>query len=75
MEKYLEIKEELNSFTAFLHDALPNEELGDAPMLYFISAALKIWGSNVLYSPDYGTLLSCITETDYTIEQVVTAMS
>ena len=52
MEKYSEIKAELNSFTDFLRDVLPNDELGDAPMLYYISAALKIWGSNVLYSPD-----------------------
>ena len=75
MEKYTEIKAELKSFTAFLHDALPDSEFGNAPTLYYISAALKIWGSNVLYSPDYGTLLSCVADTNYTIEQVVTAMS
>ena len=60
MEKYTEIKAELNNFTSFLRDAIPESEFGDAPTLYYISAALKIWGSNVLYSPDYGTLLSCV---------------
>ncbi len=75
MEKYTEIKAELNNFTSFLRDAIPESEFGDAPTLYYISAALKIWGSNVLYSPDYGTLLSCVADTSYTIEQVVTAMS
>ena len=75
MEKYTEIKAELNNFTSFLRDAIPESEFGDAPTLYYISAAFKIWGSNVLYSPDYGTLLSCVADTSYTIEQVVTAMS
>lgn len=74
MEKYTEVKEKLDSLIAFLRDALPNVGLDDSPVLYYISAALKIWGSNLLYSPDYGTLLSCCGF-NCTIEQVVTAMS
>lgn len=74
MEKYTEVKEKLDSLIAFLRDALPNVGHDDSPVLYYISAALKIWGSNLLYSPDYGTLLSCCGFT-CTIEQVVTAMS
>ena len=58
----------------FLNASLPDEQHGEALMLYYLAATLKIWGSNYLYSPDYKTLLSCISGKDYTIEQVVTAM-
>ncbi|MBQ6569961.1 MAG: AAA family ATPase [Clostridia bacterium] len=35
---------------------------------------MKIWGSNVLYSPDYHTLLLDAIGLSYTTEQIVTAM-
>lgn len=74
MEKFLEIKTEYEGIIEFLNASLPDEQLGEALMLYYLAATLKIWGSNYLYSPDYKTLLSCVSGKDYTIEQVVTAM-
>ncbi|MGN1047328.1 MAG: AAA family ATPase [Eubacteriales bacterium] len=74
MDKFQELKAEYDSLETFLRESLPGVNLGEAPLLYFLSATLKIWGSNVLYSPDYTTLLSCISGSTYTIEQVVTAM-
>ena len=74
MDKFQEIKKEYDDYIDFLRQSLPDVELGDSPLLYYLSATLKIWGSNVLYSPDYRTLLSFISGTDYTIEQVVSAM-
>lgn len=74
MDKFAELKTEYDEFASFLREALPNAELGERPLLYYLSAVLKIWGSNVLYSPDYKTLLGTVSETNYTIEQIVTAM-
>lgn len=74
MDKYLEIKTEYEGMVDFLNASLPDEQFGEALMLYYLAATLKIWGSNFLYSPDYKTLLSCVLGKDYTIEQVVTAM-
>lgn len=75
MDKYRELKSEYKGLLAFLQKSLPKMDLDEEFLLYYISATLKIWGSNVLYSPDYRTLLSTISGTTYTIEQVVTAMS
>ena len=74
MDKYQELKTEYDSFAAFLKAALPSEELDEAVLLYYLAATLKILGSNILYAPDYRTLLCTLTGTTYTIEQVVTAM-
>ena len=74
MDKFNEIKAEYDSFAAFLRKSLPGVNLDQKLMYYYFSAILKIWGSNIMYSIDYSTLLSCISGTTYTIEQVITAM-
>lgn len=74
MSKHTDLRTEYNTLLAFLHERLKN--LDDEVFLQFITAStLKIWGSNQLYSQDYAELLSEISGTRYTIEQVVTAMS
>lgn len=74
MDKFQEIRKEYDGINSFLHESLPEMENDEAFLLYYLSATLKIWGSNLLYSPDYQTLLTSISGTTYTIEQVVTAM-
>ena len=71
--KYPELKAEYQGFEKdvikIVLDADKKEILN-----YYISAVLSIWGSNILYSPDYTTLLNEITGNHYTVEQTVTAM-
>lgn len=73
LDRYSELKAEYVSFLDFLKEHVSSVEQTTVSA-YFTSAVLKIWGSNLLYSPDYATLLSAINEEHYTIEQVVTAM-
>lgn len=75
MDKYNDIKSEYESFLSFLHKTLSDEDIDEQVLYYFISAILKVWASNDLYSLDYGELISCISGTEYTIEQMVTAQS
>lgn len=73
MNKHIELKSEYNNLQSFLLAQCPSLDT-DTLMTYFTAAALKIWGSNLLYSPDYRDALSAVTGTDYTVEQVMTAM-
>ena len=73
MDRFEELKAEYNGFLSFLAEVIPNYNQDEAS-LYCTAAMLKIWGSNLLYSPDYTKLLSTITAENYTVEQVVTAM-
>ena len=75
MDRFQEIKREYDSLLGFLRQSLPETEPGDNLLFYYLSATLKIWDSNILYSPDYRTLITAVTGTTYTIEQIVTAMS
>ncbi|MGN1419462.1 MAG: AAA family ATPase [Acutalibacteraceae bacterium] len=73
MNKFEQIKSEYDSFVLFLHEQIPEIDT-ESVLTYYTSAILKIWGSNLLYSPDYTDLLSAVCAKTYTIEQVVTAM-
>lgn len=42
---------------------------------YFMSASLKIWSTNALYSVDYADAFRAVANEQYTVEQMVTAMS
>lgn len=73
MSKYTEVKQEYDGFLSFLRRNLP--EVDENQVLnYFVSAVCKIWGCNLLYSPDYPALLLDVTGEPYTMEQIVTAM-
>jgi len=74
MDKFVEIKNEYNDFVLLLKEKLDNIEQ-ETILNYFLAAILKIWGSNSLYSPDYAVLISSISGRNYTLEQVLTAMS
>lgn len=74
MDKFTELKNEYDGLLSFLRKQLPELQVEDSLSTYYLAAILKIWGSNVLYSPDYADLLRVISGTNYTIEQVLTAM-
>ena len=74
MDKYTELKREYDELQQMVGKALPGENVREAVEAWYIAAALKVWGSNLLYSPDYAAALSALSGTAYTIEQVVTAM-
>ena len=74
MDKFEELKNEYDRFLAFLREQLPDAEKYDV-FAFYAAAALKVWGSNILYSPDYTTLLRTISGEALTMEEVVTAMS
>ena len=74
MSKYLDLKTEYDLFVSYISERI--EHVEEENVLQYITAtALKIWGSNQLYSQDYAELLSELSGSHYTIEQVVTAMS
>ena len=75
MDKYTELKREYDELQQMVCKTLPEENVREAVEAWYIAAALKVWGSNLLYSPDYAVALSALSGTTYTIEQVVTAMS
>lgn len=74
MDKFTELKKEYDGLLSFLRKQLPELQVEDSLSTYYLAAILKIWRSNVLYSPDYADLLRVISGTNYTIEQVLTAM-
>ena len=71
--KYSELKAEYQGFEKDVIRIVPDTDKKEI-LNYYISAVLSIWGSNILYSPDYTTLLNEITGNRYTVEQTVTAM-
>ena len=73
MDKYIKFKEEYDSLITFLQSHIPDLDTEQVAG-YFTAAALKIWSGNVLYSPEYKSLIGIISDQDYTMEQLVTAM-
>ena len=73
MDKYQELKAEYDALIALLREYMPDVEQ-EAVLTYYIAAVMKIWGSNLLYSPDYAAALAGITGKRHTLEQIVTAM-
>ena len=71
--KYSELKAEYQEFESSVIRIVSDTDKKEI-LNYYISAVLSIWGSNILYSPDYTTLLNEITGNHYTVEQTVTAM-
>ena len=70
-------KELINDYHDLL-DSVPgdqSEEKDKAVMKYACAAAIRIWSVNYLYSPDYQTALKSVTGKDYTVEQIITALS
>ena len=74
MDRFVQIKEDFESLCRVVTDALRREGLREEIRTYVLSAIMQIWGSNVLYAPDYATLTEAIAGKKYTMEQIVTAM-
>ena len=74
MERFAQVKEDFDSLCRVVTDALRTDGLYAQIRTYVLSAIMQIWGSNVLYAPDYATLTEAIAGKKYTMEQIVTAM-
>ena len=74
MERFNQIREDFESLCRVVTDVLRTDGLRGEIRAYVLSAIMQIWGSNVLYAPDYATLTEAIAGKKYTMEQIVTAM-
>ena len=74
MDRFVQIKEDFESLCRVVTDALRKDGLYPQIRAYVLSAIMQIWGSNVLYAPDYAQLTEAIAGKKYTMEQIVTAM-
>ena len=74
MERFAQIKEDFDALCGVVTDALRKDGLYPQIRTYVLSAIMQIWGSNVLYAPDYAQLTEAIAGKKYTMEQIVTAM-
>ncbi len=71
--KYTEIKREYQEFENRIKKLAPVSEKKEI-LNYYVAAVISVWGSNVLYAPDYTALLNTVTGEQYSMEQTVTAM-
>ena len=74
MERINQIKDDFDALCHVVTDALRTDGLYAQIRTYVLSAIMQIWGSNVLYAPDYVQLTEAIAGKKYTMEQIVTAM-
>ncbi len=74
MERINQIKDDFDALCRVVTDALRTDGLNAQIRTYVLSAIMQIWGSNVLYAPDYAQLTEAIAGKKYTMEQIVTAM-
>ena len=74
MERINQIKDDFDALCRVVTDALRTDGLYAQIRTYVLSAIMQIWGSNVLYAPDYAQLTEAIAGKRYTMEQIVTAM-
>ena len=74
MERINQIKDDFDALCRVVTDALRTDGLYAQIRTYVLSAIMQIWGSNVLYAPDYAQLTEAIAGKKYTMEQIVTAM-
>lgn len=70
---FTEIKKEFEEIETLIQDASPDTGRQDF-ILYYTAAILRIWGSNILYSRDYTTLLNELSGEKFTVEQTIAAM-
>lgn len=75
MDKFEELKAEYQALAEFLAEKLPGQAAAEELLPYYMAASLRIWSGNDLYSPDYAAALSAVAGKEYSIEQVMTAMS
>ena len=72
--KIQEIKESLNGLLKDI-DQITGDSYNDEIKLWLMSATLKIWASNKLFSEAYMSVLPIFREHNYTTAQVITALN
>ena len=73
MDKYEELASEYRGLSEYIKSVIGEEpeKFSD----YIAASALRIWAGNVLYSPDYQRALRAVTGSNYSVEEIVTAMN
>lgn len=74
MDKFQELKSSYDKVINVIYQYNPN---ADKVMIgkFLLSIGLRMWSSNSLYAKEYGEAISTLTGTEYTMEQIITAMS
>lgn len=68
------IKSDYQDVVSFVKSVLSGDDPGEKLLFYYLSCVFKIWGSNALFSKDYLSLVYAVSNMDYTVEQMLTAM-
>ena len=74
MNKYKELKKAFNDVINQIKQINPAAD-DKKIKTFLITLTIKIWNVNELYSDDYKEALNIISETEYSMNQIVTAMS
>lgn len=74
MDKFQELKNSYNRVVNVICQYNPN---ADKVMIgkFLLSISLRMWSCNSFYAKEYGEAIKELTGTEYTMEQIVTAMS
>ena len=74
MDKYQELKNSYDRVINIFCEYSPNV---DKLMVgkFLLSISLRMWACNSFYAKEYGEAINALTGTEYTMEQIVTAMS
>ncbi len=74
MDKFQELK---SSYDKVINAVCQYNPSADKVMIekFLLCISLRMWACNSFYSKEYGEAISILTGTEYTMEQIVTAMS
>lgn len=75
MDEIKRIKSYFEEIVELIKNHISDDNTEENLLLYYFACIFKIWGSNVLFSKDYVSLVNTFTGNEYTIEQMITAMS
>ena len=75
MDKFDELRQEYSALEAFPEAWIGDKSARSAFKSYYLAASMRIWNRNKLYSEDYASALHAISDAQYSMEQIVTAMS
>lgn len=74
MERFEQLKNEYLEFENAIKDLAQDFSDFDSVKGFVVAAALRVWGKNVLYAPDYKYALEAVSGNAYSPEQIITAM-
>lgn len=75
MDEIKRIKSYFEEIVELIKNHISDDNTEENLLLYYFACIFKIWGSNVLFSKDYVSLVNTFTGNEYTVEQMITAMS